>query len=69
MYNQKLATICEHLQAIDKNGDYNELYNDYINGDISLSEAMQELKEIATNMIDEYGSNKQLNSILEYINY
>lgn len=68
-YNQKLATICEQLQSIDRNGDYTELYNEYSQGEMTLSEALEEVKEIVSNMIEEDGDNKQLQSILEYINY
>lgn len=69
MYNQKLATVCEMLQAIDPNGFYDEVYQEWQEGELSLSEAMNELKEVTNNMFEEHGETKQLKSIIEYINY
>lgn len=67
-YNQKVATCCQWLQAIDKDGDYNELNEEYSSGETTLSEALQELREVVTDEIED-NDTEEYKRILEYINY
>lgn len=68
-YNQKLTTVCQHLQVIDSNGFYNEIVEEYNNNELTLSEALSQAKESTLTMLEDNPNDTQLNKILDYINY
>ncbi|MBM7598117.1 hypothetical protein JOC34_000474 [Virgibacillus halotolerans] len=70
-YNQKLATICDYLQAIDKNGFYHELLDEYSNGEISLTDALEECKQSLESLKHETDVTdaRTIQSFINYINY
>lgn len=67
-YNQRLATLCEYLQAIDRDGDFLDLYEEYQVGEITLTKAMEAVRNALNNLLDGNPNDNTVKRMIRYAN-
>lgn len=67
-YNQRLATLCEYLQAIDHNSDFLDLYEEYQADEITLSKALEAVRNALNNVLEGAPNDNTVKRMIRYAN-
>ena len=67
-YNQRLATLCEYLQAIDRDGDFLDLYEEYQADEITLSKALEAVRSALNNVLEGAPNDNTVKRMIRYAN-
>ena len=67
-YNQRLATLCEYLQAIDHSSDFLDLYEEYQADEITLTKAMEAVRNALNNLLDGNPNDNTVKRMIRYAN-
>ena len=67
-YNQRLATLCEYLQAVDRNSDFLDLYEEYQVDEITLSKAMEAVRSALNNLLNDNPNDNTVKRMIRYAN-